>query len=357
MKNPFRLCVLIAGLLLTCTTEQFAQDKDFSQFYANPLTLNPALSGAFNGRLRLSAIYRDQWRDILNAPYTTFAGSLDLRIPVGGPKRNLKDAVGVGVLFLRDNASPLAFTQNKITVASAFHKALSRKNNQFLSVGAQIGIEQRSINYGEISFSDQFNGTDGYTDLSAEDFPINNFAYADMSAGVNYTYSPQDRLSVFIGGAIHHIIPPDLSFFNIDLREEGFVVEEVNLITKYTAHLALQLPLAERVQLLPRANLHIQGPHVTSNLGTNLRFLLGPYSGTALHIGAWLRGVSTETESYQPDALVGLFGVEYENVLFGFSYDMNLNTLMGTSTGQGAFEFSVAYLGNYENETVLCPKF
>ncbi|MFT6322195.1 MAG: hypothetical protein ACJAT4_003130, partial [Granulosicoccus sp.] len=27
-----------------------AQDKHFSQFYSSPLTLNPALTGAYNGR-------------------------------------------------------------------------------------------------------------------------------------------------------------------------------------------------------------------------------------------------------------------------------------------------------------------
>ncbi|MCB0641551.1 MAG: type IX secretion system membrane protein PorP/SprF, partial [Phaeodactylibacter sp.] len=95
MKHQFRL--LLFTFLIAAQTG-FAQDKHFSQFFANPITLNPALSGAFDGRLRLAGIYRDQWRDQLSEPYVTFAGSLDMRVPVGKKGSNYKDALGVGVL-------------------------------------------------------------------------------------------------------------------------------------------------------------------------------------------------------------------------------------------------------------------
>ena len=40
-----------------------AQDIHFSQYYASPLTLNPALTGKFNGLWRVTGIYRDQFRN------------------------------------------------------------------------------------------------------------------------------------------------------------------------------------------------------------------------------------------------------------------------------------------------------
>ena len=52
-----------------------------------------------------------------------------------------------------------------------------------------------------------------------------------------------------------------------------------------------------------------------------------------------------------------MVGLEYENVLLGFSYDANISTFTATGTRRNAFEVSVAYLGEYENELVLCPKF
>ena len=42
-----------------------AQDPHFSQFYASPLLLNPALTGAFPGNVRASGSYREQWPSIM----------------------------------------------------------------------------------------------------------------------------------------------------------------------------------------------------------------------------------------------------------------------------------------------------
>ncbi len=52
-----------------CITSFFlkAQDPNFSQFFASPLTLNPALTGKFDGQLRIAGNYRNQWPTINNA--------------------------------------------------------------------------------------------------------------------------------------------------------------------------------------------------------------------------------------------------------------------------------------------------
>ena len=55
------------------TSVIFAQDKHFSQFYASPMAMNPALAGAFDGKFRVGAIYRDQWRGALDNPFVTFS--------------------------------------------------------------------------------------------------------------------------------------------------------------------------------------------------------------------------------------------------------------------------------------------
>jgi hypothetical protein len=57
------------------------------------------------------------------------------------------------------------------------------------------------------------------------------------------------------------------------------------------------------------------------------------------------------------DAAVLMVGLEHSNFLFGLSYDANLSGLNTTGRRQGAIEFSLAFLGNYNNETILCPKF
>ena len=51
--------LIIAVLTIICSQAQ-AQDPTFTQFYANPVYLNPALAGS-HGCPRLSSNYRNEW--------------------------------------------------------------------------------------------------------------------------------------------------------------------------------------------------------------------------------------------------------------------------------------------------------
>ena len=51
-----------------------------------------------------------------------------------------------------------------------------------------------------------------------------------------------------------------------------------------------------------------------------------------------------------------MLGFEISSVLLGLSYDLNIGALQAKQR-QSAFEISVAYLGNYDNEEIVCPKF
>ncbi|MEM8909741.1 MAG: type IX secretion system membrane protein PorP/SprF, partial [Bacteroidota bacterium] len=95
-----------------------AQDKHFTQFYSAPLTLNPALTGAFDGRYRVSAIYRDQWRGALDEPYVTFASAIDVKFDLELSNR-YEDAVAIGLLFFSDRVNGIDFNTNQIALSGA----------------------------------------------------------------------------------------------------------------------------------------------------------------------------------------------------------------------------------------------
>lgn len=341
------LLLLSLPLLLTAPVQ--AQDQHFTQFFAAPLTLNPALSGTFDGKYRVALVYRDQ------DPYQTYAGAVDLRFPLNKVGKNYKDAFGVGVLFYNDRVPELGFSNNQINVAGAFHKSISKRNDQFLSIGFQAGLAQRNFNYENFSFGDQYAGDDGYTNPSGEILPPNNYTYADLSTGLNYTYAPKQGISVYAGAALHHILEPQLSFYYDD--EDPELGNSDLLHRKYSAYLNLGVPLGRGISLQPRAVVYAQGPHLAINAGANFRFVLDEISGTALHVGGWVRPVDDNDGPIALDAIIGIVGIEYNNFLLGFSYDARVDGIGSMRKQQGAFEFSVAYLGEYENETVLCPKF
>jgi type IX secretion system PorP/SprF family membrane protein len=335
-------------LCLLLVTLARAQDKHFTQFYASPLTLNPALTGGFEGRYRVGTIYRDQWRRVLDNPIRTFALAADLRFDAPGAKIH-DDAIGLGLLFFTDRVSVVDFSTTQIAISGAYHKALDSDNSQFLTLGIQGGLTQRNVNYESLDFHDEFNLVNGYSGSTQEALPPNNFSFGDWNVGLNYSLR-LNRGGLFAGAALHHFGQPRVSFY----ENQG---PGDRLYMKISGQLAADVPIGRtnRVALQPRALFAVQGPHFEVNAGTNIRFALGEYGYTALHVGSWVRPVRNN-DGVGIDAVVALLGLEYNNVLLGLSYDLNLRALQYNQR-QGAFEISIAYLGNYENEDILCPKF
>lgn len=329
----------------------YSQDQHFTQFYASALTLNPALTGAFDGGYRLSTIYRDQGRSFLGTPYATFSGAVDLRFPLKSNSNN-KDAFGTGMIFYSDRNAAVNFYTNQMALTGAFHKSLSRKGDHFLSAGFQVGISQRNVNYDNFTFNDQFHNKEGYSYDTREVLPVNNFAFGEIGVGLHYTYAPSKKPGIYAGLSAVHLTEPSVSFYG-----DEAVAPENKLWRKYSAHVGFLLPIGNFVQFSPRGLVYMQGPHLAANAGANFRFLLNDNQGYALHVGSWLRPVRSLDNTYGLDAAVAMFGIEYNNFLIGMSYDLGLKNINSTGRKAGAFEISIAFLGNYSNQTILCPSF
>src|SRR5436853_6938673 len=93
------LSTLVVSVALASVTN--AQDPHFSQFFASPLTLNPALTGKFDGTLRVAGNYRNQW-PAFNNVYTTSTLSVDFSIL--NKVLPETDTWGVGIIALTDKA-------------------------------------------------------------------------------------------------------------------------------------------------------------------------------------------------------------------------------------------------------------
>ncbi|GEM_PF-181643 len=348
--------LLIGIFYASCTWAVVqAQDQTFSQFYTQPQFLNPALVGSIQTSFRLAASYRDQWRGLVPKSFQTYATSLDLRWDLGLSGKAHQDAVAVGMFFYTDRVPTLDYVATQIVLSGAFHKSLDARNTQYLSLGIQGGIQQRNISYEDLTFQDQFNGTDGYTLSTSEDLPANNYAFSDFSVGLNYSMSQHSGLALYVGAAIHHITQPEVSFYVLG-GDPGITYPSSKLYRKYTAHASMNLPLAERLDIVPRVLVARQGPHYEAAAGGSLRFGLSQFAPVALHLGAWAHVVGDVQTTATTNAMIWLVGMEYNNVLVGLSYDAWINAL-GTTRGPGVIELSISYLGEYENETVLCPKF
>lgn len=356
-KSRGMLRISTAILLIVVSFSLSAQDQHFTQFFASPLTFSPALTGAMEGKYRVSFNYRDQWRQALDQPFTTFAAAADFRFPVGQFKRRFRDAFGVGIVFYSDRVPVTDFSTNQIMISGAFHKALDAASAQFLSVGVQFGIAQRNLNYDALTFEDEFNGDSGFDPrTTGELLPENNFGYGDLQVGIAYSYAPARKIGLYTGIAIHHVLRPRISFFTDDETITGGPQLSNNLSRRYSAYLNVRIPVGDVVTFSPRGIVYKQGPHWMGVAGGNLRFLLNDNNDMALHLGGYIRPVQDENE-FAFDSGIALVGIEVNRFLVGFSYDLGLDQLRFNQRTQNAFELSVAYLGEYEDDAVLCPKF
>lgn len=352
-KNWSSFSLLIVVMLLAFSARLSGQDQHFTQFYASPLTLNPALTGAIEGTYRFGLNYRDQGRSQVEVPYSTASAAIDMRIGLDTRKRVRKDKAGIGMVFYSDRSAFANFYTNYIGVSGAFHKALSKNDNQFLSLGFQGGVGQRNVNYDAFNFDDQFDGSGNYDLPTEEILPVNNFSYSDLAVGLNYSYAPKGQWGVYLGGSMYHILEPEVSFYT-----EAEVSNSNKLYRKYSLHAGLRLPITREIALYPRALTYIQGPHTAINAGSNIRFGFGNGRNAALHVGGWGRMTTNTNTSMTLDAIVGMVGIEYESFLFGFSYDAKMLSIAAGGRSQGALEFSVTYIGNYVNDnSALCPTF
>src|SRR5436190_18049457 len=105
MKKPLLTLLFLTSIV----SVSLAQDPNFSQFFASPLTLNPAMTGKFDGEFRVAGNYRNQWPSINNA-YTTATVSFDMDIMKN--KVPINDQFGIGVLGLTDRAGDGVLTNN-----------------------------------------------------------------------------------------------------------------------------------------------------------------------------------------------------------------------------------------------------
>ena len=350
-------CWLFPVIGLFVYTSAISQDSQFSQFYANPHYLNPALTGSHSGTYRVVANYRDQWDGALNTPFSTISVGGDLKYDLRNPGSFSKgnDLVAIGIQFFSDRVGLLNYNTTQLSLFGAFHKLLDKETTQYLSVGLQLGLAQRGISITNLNFQDQFNGIDQFNFPTQEILPANSQVAPDVSVGLHYSITPKKNNSYYIGVAYQHWNEPNISFFDRDLSTtQDF--ESFSLDARFTAHASASFPLSPAVSIEPRTLYLSQGQSQSAVVGVNLRYKLIDSDEFSTHLGLWMR-TSRSLSVWQPTDAILSFGIGKNGLLVGVSYDANLRNLTGTTLGTSTLELSISYTGNHENGDKFCPEF
>ena len=293
---------LAALLVMPCgTNTAIAQDAEFTQFYSNPMYLNPAFAGsAQTGRIGIN--YRNQWAAI-DHPFRTFSASYDTYA------KNLSG--GLGIQFVNDGAGAGTYHSNSISGIYAYHATLSRKYR--LHVGTRVGYSEKSINWDELTFADMLDPDQGFVYASSEQQPMKSRGYLDLSAGA-LVYSK----NMFAGIAVSHLHEPITSLVGDD-----------KLLRRYTFHGGTNIKMGDKLKgtytLSPNILYTKQGEFQQLNLGMYL------HTGV-ITAGVWYRST---------DAIILLFGIKTPKFSLGYSYDMTISRLTMASGGAHEISFIV----------------
>jgi type IX secretion system PorP/SprF family membrane protein len=325
-----------------------AQDIHFSQFYATPLTINPAETGNFIEDYRVGGNFKNQWpwgQQDKRFTYRTFSLYSDFtffhnRLPG-------KDWMGGGIVMLQDFAGDGNLSITKVYGSIAYHKVFGREAKYYLSVGANAGLVQKRIDYDKLYFNNQWN--DLSFDLTAPtgEPGTNNWRtlYFDMAAGINFSMAPNKRMRYSVGMSLNHLTRPKETFYGesdnkLGMRPVVTAMGNIRLNKKW----------------------HIEPGYYYVFQKRASEHILNLIAGYSIPNGARL---STHTlyfgTSYRvKDAVIPVIGYRFKSVKVMMNYDINLSKLTPASAAVGGFEISVVHTGFFPNTTgnraVPCPR-
>ncbi len=337
-----RKTIIIGILFIGLFKSVLAQDAHFSQYNSSALNLNPALTGLYPADYRFSLNHRNQWSSI-TVPYSTLSAAFDMQLL---KRKYYQDIFAGGIVVNRDIAGDSDFGTTQVNISLAYIKALNRINNHFLSAGIQVGFAQRSINYSELVFDEQYNGDlyDPYA-FNGESFNKESFWYSDINTGVHWYYQYEKRSSVNAGISAFHLNTP---------RQSLLDDQDIRLDDKIIVYAIWHRQLSDKTDIIPSLMYSRQGKYSEFLYGGKLKYIRdnNTYFYSAVHAGLYLR---------HNDALILLVGLDHRRFYLGFSYDINISSLNAASNGFGAYEIALTYLLSQAKQEkikeVPCPIF
>ena len=312
------ITVLLSVLIALSST---GQDAHFTQFYANPVYLNPALAG-LRGCPTVTMNYRNQWPGIKDA-YTTYSTSFD--------KYSEKLKGGVGVNVFHDRSGGGRLTTTAASAVYAYQYQISKKIT--IKLGGKATYVNKSIDWNRLVFGDMIDAREGIVYGTQQQFgePVH---YADFSAGaLLYT-------DYFFGGfAVDHLTKP----------AEGLLNRyATSLPRKYTFHAGANIPLGKMRKMnraiSPNIMITKQNEFTQVNVGMYLRL-------RELVVGTWYRN---------KDSFILLAGIETSKFKFAYSYDVTTSGILQQSMGSHELSYSIFIPCSNKKKkfrTLHCPVF
>ncbi len=322
MKN-----IILISFFLVSNFIMAQQDKHFSMFYASKSQINPASAGFFEGDFQLFTNYRNQWSKVSDNPYNTISAAFDTRIEAGN------GFIGTGINFYNDKSGVTQYSVNQISVPVNYAISLNRTSH--LSFGLSPGFYQRSIKNTNVTWDNQWVGTEFNTTISSgELIPNENYSVGkfDLGAGAYWQGELSKYSWLAFGVSVAHLLKQKINYL---INEQGLYRKlTFSAFGQFSQH-------NSNFTLKPSAIASFQGPNSYYVIGSGYDFLL---KGQSLHTGFYNK-MSIEFGTYFRinDALILNALFHMSGLDIGASFDLNVSSLNVSTGGFGAMEFFLAY--------------
>lgn len=304
-----------------------AQDIHFSQVDANPLLLNPAYAGFFDGMGRFGLTYRNQWLAAM-IPYQTLAVTGEMAV---WHDQQTGNGLSVGGSVFADHAGELSYGSTSAHVSPAFYFALNRYRNNYLSLGFDLGWGQSGFDPSRADLDDP-----------SEYFDTPHVGYVLVGLGAAWYYQPVSEVSVRLGVSARNVNRPRLTYLGD---------EESRLPMRFSIFGRGEWRRWQQVSIMPQLMIQKQGEYAEMVYGADVKWYMseGGAHETSMRLGLAMR---------QADALITNLVVEYDAFIFTFCYDATVSDLASAAKGVGAMELGLVYrLARTKKKTraIKCP--
>lgn len=323
-------------LLLMLPALLNAQDPQFSQWYAAPQYLNPALTGNTH-QDRIALNYRLQWPGV-QPGYETYMAAYDHRFSTVN--------AGMGGMILRDKAGTSGLTTTTFGMNYAYEARINYK--RAIRFGTRLGYTLRGVDPSGYLFADQV-----IRDNAAQTIEPNlvqQINYLDLAAGALYF---SERF--WAGVSVNHLNRP-----NTSLLIDGDAQMERRTSMHAGYRFATDGIRFDRSNTLMTVAAHykMQGKWDQLDLGWYI-------DHNQLTAGLWYRGLPL-VKAYEPgygnnESIILMAGYQTDSQLrLVYSYDVTISKLSMRSAG--AHELSLIYewpkqAKKRKHRIVPCPKF
>ncbi|MFT3909087.1 MAG: PorP/SprF family type IX secretion system membrane protein [Ferruginibacter sp.] len=335
MSKIFYIIILVFAGLFLCKKGVSQVDPHSSQYYMNPLFINPANGGMFNGSYRVAAVYRNQWRSITNA-FSTIALTADL---------NTEKNINFGINILNQSAGDAGynFFNGYFSVAYSGIR-FGKGNKQQISLGLQAGIIRRKVDPSKFKFGDQWNPITGYdpSNTSNDVLATSSASSFDAGAGILYFDGDDDKkINPYLGFSAFHLSKPKDPFID--------KADKKNIPVRYAVHGGISLTLSDVVTVVPNLLYMRQGAAEEKMVGAYAAL----YAGTDVDL---LIGANYRFN----DAVSPFAGFTVKRFTVGLSYDANISSLGKMAGNASNFELTLSYIGKRKDKPNLnylkCPR-